>query len=102
MPTRHAKRFASYIALWAVRIFGGALTFFGLVSMLTPIPFGLVFFVIGLLLLVPSTPGTADAVRWSREKLALFDKALTKIGDKSPVPIRRVLRMTEPGNTLGL
>ncbi|MCK0068847.1 hypothetical protein [Kordiimonas laminariae] len=77
------------------RIIGGALCFFGVIGMLTPIPFGLILFVIGLMFLIPSTPSAARGVRWARTKVGIFDRAMTAITNRAPMPYRRVLRQTE-------
>lgn len=77
------------------RIIGGALCFFGLIGMLTPIPFGLILFVIGLLFLIPSTPSAANAVRWARRKVRVFDRVMSAATNRMPYPYRRVLRETE-------
>lgn len=79
------------------RIIGGTLCFFGIIGMLTPIPFGLILFVIGLMFLIPSTPSAARAVRWMRSKIGLFDSAMHAITRRAPAPYRRVLRQTEVG-----
>ncbi|MBL4788918.1 MAG: hypothetical protein JKY60_07675 [Kordiimonadaceae bacterium] len=79
------------------RLIGGILCFFGIIGMLTPIPFGIVFFVIGLLFLIPSTPSAANGVRWMRKKVRIFDRAMTAITNKMPYPYRRILRSTELG-----
>lgn len=80
------------------RIIGSALCFFGILGMLTPIPFGLILFVIGLLFLIPSTPSAARAVRWMRMKVSPFDKAMHAVTRRAPAPYRRVLRQTEIGS----
>ena len=58
------------------RIVGSAFCFIGIIGMLTPIPFGLIFFVIGLLFLIPTTPSVARAVRGARARSGLFDRAM--------------------------
>ncbi|MBO6506015.1 MAG: hypothetical protein JJ850_03035 [Kordiimonadaceae bacterium] len=77
------------------RIIGGALCFFGILGMLTPIPFGLILFIIGLLFLIPSTPSAANAVRWARRKIRVFDRVMSAATNRMPYPYRRVLRETE-------
>lgn len=77
------------------RIIGGALCFFGILGMLTPIPFGLILFIIGLLFLIPSTPSAANAVRWARRKVRVFDRVMSAATNRMPYPYRRVLRETE-------
>ena len=80
---------------WLARLIGMTLTGFGILGMLTPIPFGLIFFVIGLLFLIPSTPAAAGAVRWARGKIGLFDRAMHAATDRMPHPYRRILKQTE-------
>lgn len=77
------------------RIIGSALCFFGILGMLTPIPFGLILFIIGLLFLVPSTPSAANAVRWARRRIRVFDRVMSAATNRMPYPYRRVLRETE-------
>ncbi len=77
------------------RIIGSALCFFGILGMLTPIPFGLILFIIGLLFLIPSTPSAANAVRWARRKVRIFDRVMSAATNRMPYPYRRVLRETE-------
>ncbi len=77
------------------RILGSALCFFGILGMLTPIPFGLILFIIGLLFLIPSTPSAAGAVRWARRKIRVFDRMMSATTNRMPYPYRRILRETE-------
>ncbi|WP_262695839.1 hypothetical protein [Kordiimonas aquimaris] len=77
------------------RVIGSALCFIGLIGMLTPIPFGLIFFVIGLLFLIPTTPSAVTAVQWARRKVRLFDRTMSAVTNRMPYPYRRVLRKTE-------
>ncbi len=77
------------------RITGSALCLVGILGMLTPIPFGLILFIIGLMFLIPSTPSAARTVRWGRKKVPLFDTAMHAATRRAPTPYRRVLRETE-------
>jgi Flp pilus assembly protein TadB len=79
------------------QIIGGAFCFFGVIGMLTPIPFGIIFFVIGLMFLIPTTPSVVRGVRHIRRKSEIFDRTMDKITRKLPAPYRRVLRRTEIG-----
>lgn len=76
-------------------IIGTVLCLIGIVGMLTPIPLGLIIFIIGLMFLIPSSPAAAGYVRFARRKIGLFDRAMSAITNKMPVPYRRVLRRTE-------
>lgn len=77
------------------QVIGSALCFIGVIGMLTPIPFGLIFFIIGLLFLLPTTPSAVIAVRWARRKVRAFDRAMSTITNRMPYPYRRILRETE-------
>lgn len=80
------------------QIIGGAFCFFGILGVLTPIPFGLIFFAIGLLFLIPTTPWVTRSVRRARGRFASFDRAMDAMTRRAPAPYRRVLRRTEIGN----
>ncbi|NVJ98666.1 MAG: hypothetical protein HWE25_10970 [Alphaproteobacteria bacterium] len=79
------------------QIIGGAFCFFGIIGMLTPIPFGIIFFVIGLLFLIPTTPSVTRLVRRARGRFDMFDRAMDAVTRRAPAPYRRVLRRTEVG-----
>ncbi|WP_262689543.1 hypothetical protein [Kordiimonas aestuarii] len=79
------------------RLIGSAFCFIGIIGMLTPIPFGLIFFVIGLLFLIPTTPSVTRAVRGARARSNMFDRAMHAATRAAPAPYRRVLRRTEIG-----
>lgn len=83
------------MAKYLCRIIGSALCFFGIIGMLTPIPFGLILFIIGLMFLIPSTPAAAGLVRKARKNIGIFDRAMAFATEKSPHPYRRILRTTE-------
>lgn len=90
-----AKYAGAFLAKWVARGIGLLLVLFGILGMLTPIPFGAIFFVFGLFFLIPTTPMAADAVRWVRRRVGLFDRVMAAITKKLPVPYRRILRETE-------
>lgn len=77
------------------RIIGLVLCLFGIIGMLTPIPLGIIPFILGLLFLVPTTPSAARAVRWARRKIRIFDRVMSAATNRLPYPYRRVLRETE-------
>ena len=77
------------------RVIGFAFLIFGLIGMLSPIPFGLVFFIIGLMFLIPTTPFVTKMVRKARGSIGLFDKAMCHATRRAPYPMKRVLRETE-------
>lgn len=77
------------------RIIGLVLCLFGVIGMLTPIPLGILPFILGLLFLIPTTPSAARAVRWARRKIRIFDRLMSATTNRLPYPYRRVLRETE-------
>jgi len=77
------------------RMIGIVLCLFGIIGMLTPIPLGIIPFILGLLFLVPTTPSAARAVRWARRKIRIFDRVMSVATNRLPYPYRRVLRETE-------
>ena len=70
----------------------------GIVGILTPIPFGLIFLCLSFILLVPTVPGAAGAVQRVRRKSRAFDGAMAHVTNKAPMPYRRILRQTEVGD----
>ncbi|WP_286830636.1 MULTISPECIES: hypothetical protein [Kordiimonas] len=80
------------------QLIGSVFCIFGIFGMLTPIPFGLIFFMIGLLFLIPTTPWVTRLVRRTREKFATFDRAMDAVTRRAPAPYRRVLQRTEIDN----
>lgn len=67
----------------------------GIIGILTPIPFGLIFLVLSLLLLIPTAPGAARLVRRLRIRSKRFDGLMTLAIRRSPAPYRRILRRTD-------
>ncbi len=94
------RKASRHVARWIARIIGGLLAAFGVLGMLTPIPFGIVFFIVGLMFLVPTTPGAAALVKKARAKIGLFDRSMMAISRRLPLPYRRILKMTEPDQIL--
>lgn len=77
------------------RTIGGGLVFIGLIGMLTPIPFGIFFFIAGLMFLIPTTPAVTNMVRKARRRVRPFDRMMSYATNRAPYPYRRILRETE-------
>lgn len=77
------------------QIIGFALMFIGVLGVLTPIPFGIFFFILSLLFLVPTTPFVTRLIRRMRGRFPWRDARLLAITRRLPMPYRRVLRETE-------
>ena len=68
----------------------------GVVGILTPIPFGIVFLTLSIVLLVPTVPRFARVVQGMRGRPNLLNRGLHGITRRAPMPYRRILRQTEP------
>jgi hypothetical protein len=84
-----------YMLRFIFMVIGLALLLFGIVGVLTPIPFGLFFIVLALLILIPTTPGVTGIVRKLRIKYGRFDRFLFAVSSRLPTPYRRIIKQTE-------
>ncbi len=76
-------------------ILGFICLFFGIIGMLTPIPFGVFFLVLSFLLLIPTTPGAARIIKRLRHRSVRFDRMMAAVIRRLPLPYRRILRQTD-------
>jgi uncharacterized membrane protein YbaN (DUF454 family) len=83
------------VVKFILRIIGFFLLAFGIIGVLSPIPFGLFFILLSMLFLVPTTPSFTRLVQRFRKKFPSVDKRMTSMTGKVPYPYRRVLRETE-------
>ena len=67
----------------------------GIIGMLTPIPFGIVFMVLAFLLLIPTTPGATRMIKHLRRKSPRFVQMMAAVITRLPLPYRRILRRTD-------
>lgn len=67
----------------------------GLVGILTPIPFGIIFFTLACLLLIPTSETAARAIQGARKRSRRFDAGMHAIAKRAPSPYRRILRRTD-------
>lgn len=80
---------------------GLVLLIFGIIGVLTPIPFGLFFIILSFLFLIPTSPLALNSIRGLRRRSARFDGLVDQLSWRLPVPYRRILRRTEPGPDQG-
>ena len=76
-------------------IVGYLFLFVGILGVLTPIPFGLIFMVISFIFLIPTAPWTLDAIKYFRRRFNSFDRGMDVISRKLPMPYRRIIRQSE-------
>jgi uncharacterized membrane protein YbaN (DUF454 family) len=84
-----------YLLKIILRTIGLAFLAIGIIGILTPIPFGLVFIVVALVFLIPTTPAAVSFVKVLRRRSARFDQAIHGVSYRLPFPFRRILRRTE-------
>ena len=77
------------------QILGIFFCFIGLIGLLTPIPFGIIFMTIGLLFLIPTTPAVVRLVKSARSRSRHVDSVMSAATRRAPMPYRRILRQTE-------
>lgn len=77
-----------------IQLVGFVFLALGIVGVLTPIPFGLVFLVLSFLLLIPTTPQAAHHIKRFRRWSPRFDRLMTGATSRAPAPYRRILRET--------
>ncbi len=68
---------------------------FGIAGLLTPIPVGIIFTVLAALLLIPTSPRAARALRYLRTRSSRIDRKVADIARRVPSPYRRILQKTE-------
>jgi len=68
---------------------------FGIAGLLTPVPVGIIFMVLAALLLIPTSPRAARALRCLRTRSSRIDRGVTDIARRVPSPYRRILQKTE-------
>ena len=76
------------------QLIGGFFVVFGLIGILSPIPFGLFFLVIGFLLLIPTSPLAVKIIKNNRRRFRFFNNLMDKVTHKLPYPYRAILRET--------
>jgi hypothetical protein len=86
---------ADLVMRWIVQAFGYVFLLIGIAGLLTPIPFGVVFFTLALLLLIPTTPWVTRRVQRLRQRWARLDRMMAGLIRRLPVPYRRILRQTD-------
>ncbi len=90
------RRFETTAKILVVRLIALILIISGLVLFPLPIPFGLIFIIIGLTLMISSSKTLARSIRNYRKSHPDLDEKIRIFKDKAPAIIRRPLEITEP------
>lgn len=68
----------------------------GFITMISPVPFGIILLFFGLLLLVVANPHARPLLRWIRQRWPWFDARVDEIELRTPASIRDPLQETDP------
>ena len=80
---------------FAAKLVGWVFLIIGIIGILTPIPFGIVFLALSLVLLIPTSPGVTQFVRRMRRRSPHIDRSMAAVIRRAPAPYRRILRQTD-------
>lgn len=79
-------------------LLGIALLAYGVIAGLSPLPGGVVFVVIGLLMIAGANPAARPAVRRLRRRWPWFNALVKTLGRRGPSSIRTAEIETDPGD----
>ncbi len=82
--------------IWILRILSFMFIVSGIILFPLPIPFGLIFIITGLMLLVSSNRQLANYFKNYRKNHPEVDQKIRQIKEKIPSIIRKPLEITEP------
>ena len=82
--------------LYIQAVIGWILILVGLVVWPLPIPFGLLMIVIGIALVVPTSPGMRRLLRYLRRRYPAFDRQLERLKPHLPKFIQTMIERTRP------
>lgn len=77
---------------FALTIFAIILIIVGIITAPTPVPFGIIFIILGILLLSSVAPGL---VRWLRKRWRWFDRQMLRVEKRLPNWIAKHLRKSQ-------
>ena len=84
------------LARIATSLTGLILILYGVIAALSPLPLGVIFIVIGILMIAGANPAARPIIRRARAKWPLFDKAVDMVGARSPDKLKDVIEETDP------
>ncbi len=68
----------------------------GFVTMISPIPFGIILILLGLVLLTLADPHSRPILKWIRKRWPWLDRLLANAQEHTPPIISEPLKETEP------
>lgn len=88
--------FETTAKIWILRILALVFLISGIILFPLPIPFGLIFILIGLMLLVSSNQQVANYFKKYRKSHPDIDEGIRHFKEKTPPIIRKPIEMTDP------
>ena len=95
MAKQHSTGFLASLFKFLVAAFGVLLIVIGIIVAPSPIPFGIIFILLGFFLLTAAAP---DFVRWVRRHWRWMDRKLLGLEKRLPKWLARQLRRSAPKN----
>jgi hypothetical protein len=86
------------VVRFALSLFAIALITIGVATSISPIPFGFVLVIIGIIILALADPHARPLLRWIRSHWPWLNRRLHEAQANSPEMVSQPLRETEPGS----
>ncbi|MBT8471025.1 MAG: hypothetical protein HKN14_08005 [Marinicaulis sp.] len=93
MAKRHSTGLIASLFKFMVAAFAVLLIIIGVIVAPSPVPFGIVFIILGFFLLTAAAP---DFVRWIRRRWRWLDRKLDRLEEIIPNWLARQIRRTAP------
>lgn len=86
------------LARAATTVIGVLLVLYGVIAAISPLPFGVVLVVLGLIMIAAANPAARPLILSMRRRWRWFDKAVRLAAHRSPSRFRETFEDTDPAN----
>jgi xanthosine utilization system XapX-like protein len=80
-------------------LLGALLAFYGLLAIPSPLPGGIVFLALGIIMIAAANPAARPVIRRLRRRWPWFNAIVKVAGKKGPKTVRMVVDETDPAVT---
>lgn len=84
------------LARAATTITGVILLIYGVIAAISPLPLGLVFIPLGLMMIAAANPAARPLILWMRRRWSWFDKLVRLAAHRSPPRFHETFADTDP------
>ncbi len=99
--TRRLTGHSQMVFLYVQAVIGWLFILVGLVLWPLPLPFGLIMLIIGIALVVPTSPGMRRLLRGLRKRYPVLDRQLERMRPHLPKFMRTMIERTRPRDQNG-